>query len=107
MLNKKIVDLVNEKLPSREAIEIIEALVGARIQWHNIHMLRNWERNHQFNSTPFDQQINELNAQKKRVKDLIAAAGDQDLQVELSARIEIRLAKRPVVQDFISELSSN
>lgn len=103
----KIIELANEKLPPKEAIELIEALVGERIQWHKIHMLRQWESNHQFDAAPFDQKMHELRAQKQHAKDFISEAREQGIHVELSARIEIRLAKRPMVQDFISELSNN
>ncbi len=101
------IDLANEKLPPGEAIELFEALVGARIQWHNIHMLRQWEGNHQFDTTRFDQKINELKAKKKSVRDFISQLKEQNTHVEFSARIEIRLAKSTVAQDFFSELSSN
>ena len=107
MLNMKIVDLINEKLPPREAIELLEALVGARIQWHNINMLRQWEGNHRFDATRFDQKINELKAQKKSAKDFISSIKEQNVHIEFTARIEVRLEKSSVAQDFISELSNN
>ncbi|MBL7804325.1 MAG: hypothetical protein JNL02_11355 [Saprospiraceae bacterium] len=110
MQNKRIaeiIDLVNEKLSPKEAIELLDALVGERIQWHNIHMLRQWEGNHQFDARPFDQKINELRAQKKSVRAFLAAAREQGLNVELVARIEVRLARKPIPQDFIFELTSN
>ncbi len=110
MLNKKImevIELVNEKLPPKEAADLIEALVHGRIQWHNIHMLRQWERNHRFDATPFEQKINELSAHKKSVRALINAAKEEGIHIELVARIEIRLAKKPAAKDFIFELTNN
>ncbi|MBK8562686.1 MAG: hypothetical protein IPN76_04905 [Saprospiraceae bacterium] len=56
--------------------ELIETLVGDRIRLHNIQMLRRWEGNHRFDSTPFDHKIVELKAQNKSARALLAEARD-------------------------------
>jgi hypothetical protein len=110
MLTKEvshIIQLVKDNCPPDEAAELIETLVGDRIRLHNIQMLRRWEGNHHFDSTPFDQKIVELKAQKKSTRELIAEAREQGCNVEVTASIEVRLVKKPFSHDVRLQLTDN
>lgn len=110
MLTKKlshIIQLVKDNCPPDEAAELIETLVGDRIRLHNIQMLRRWEGNHRFDSTPFDQKIVELKTQRKNARELLAEAREQGYNLEVSASIELRLVKKPFSHDVKLELTHN
>jgi hypothetical protein len=103
----KIIQLVHEKLRPEDALEMISTLVADRIRFHNIQMLRQWERNHRFDSTPHDRKMAEINAQKQSVKALIAEAEKAGYHLEVKTNIEVRLVKKPVSNVFNLELSEN
>lgn len=110
MLTKEatqFVELVNEKLAPGEAAEMIESLVGDRVRTHNVRMLQRWERNHHFDSAPFDREITQMKAQKQDAKRLIAAAKDMGLHVEVVARIEVRLVSKPFAHNVNMDVSQN
>ena len=110
MLTKKmshIIQLVKDNCPPDEAAELIETLVGDRIRFHNIQMLRRWEGNHRFDSKPFDQKIVEMKAQKKNVRALLAEAKEMGYNVEVSANIDVRLVKKPFSHDVPLSLTNN
>lgn len=110
MLTKKvsrIIQLVKENCPPDEAAELIATLVDDRIRLHNIRMLRRWEGNHQFDSTPYDHKIVEMKAQNKNARALLAEARELGFNVEVSASIEVRLVKKPFTHDVKLELTHN
>lgn len=110
MLTKKIsniIQLIKDNCPPDEAAELIETLVGDRIRLHNVQMLRRWEGDHRFDSTPFDQKIVELKLQTKNIRALLAEARERGLNVEVAASIEVRLVKKPFTHEVQLALSHN
>jgi hypothetical protein len=102
-----IIQLVKDNCPPEEAAELIETLVGDRIRFHNIQMLRRWEGNHRFDSKPFDLKIVEMKAQKSKVRELLAEARELGYNVEVSASIDVRLVKKPFTHNVTLNLTDN
>ncbi len=110
MLTKKVsnaIQLVKDNCTPDEASKLIDSMVGDRIRLHNIQMLRRWEGDHSFDSTPFDQKIMEMKLQNKCIRALLSEANEHGLNVELSATIEVRLVKKPFTHNVKLELSHN
>jgi hypothetical protein len=61
-------NFINGTLSPAEAQEVLEQLINKQIQMCKIKSLSQWIGNHNFDSSPIDQKISELDNQKKALK---------------------------------------
>lgn len=109
MANKEtmlMLELANDKYIPLEANELIESLIDARLHLYNIQKWRKFESNHQTDETPIQHATTELRSLKKNARELIAAAREKGLSVDVSARIEIRIANKQVTNTQPESLKS-
>lgn len=101
------IQLLNGKVTSGEAFEIIDTLVDDRIRLHKIQMLRKWERNHRFDATSEDEKMASIKEQKTSTKAFIAQAEKEGYHVEITTNIEVKLVKKSIPHAIDLELSKN
>lgn len=98
MLTKEMsqtIQLADENCLPDEAWEMLNDLIDERTRNHNVRMLRKWERNHSFDSKPFDLKIKELKARCKELKTMMEEAKRQGFNIEIKANIELRVVRKP------------
>jgi hypothetical protein len=86
-------NFINGTLSPAEAQEVLEQLINKQIQMCKIKSLSQWIGNHNFDSSPIDQKISELDNQKNELRDIVTIASEKGFSIDLGVNLELRLSK--------------
>jgi len=84
------VELVKGQFTPSQAREVLVSLLDQKINFHLIEKHQKWEKDHNCDMTDLNKRIEELEEEKRKVKEFLSASDDQDVPtIKLSGNILI------------------
>ena len=92
-ITEKKVKLVDGEFTPAEALDILNNLIGQKINYHKIKKLQHWEQNHNINEKPYTNRIFELEQEKKAVNAFLSEIMEDDIKLNISGVLKISVVE--------------
>lgn len=89
---KQKVQLVKGEFTPSEALDIINALIDEKINFHKLKRLQLWEGDHRCDTGQLDGRIQELQEERKLAKNFLANSIAQGRKIRINGIVEFTLA---------------
>lgn len=89
-IKDKSVKLVDGQFTPSQALDILNALIDQKINYHKIENQQHWERNHNIDAKPYIKRINELEEEKKAIYRYVSEIKQEGKMLSISGILTIK-----------------
>lgn len=89
-IETKHIKLVDGEFTPSQALDILSALIDEKINYHKVENLQHWESNHHTDPHPFLKRIQELEHQKKELKDYVIQLKESGLNLKIDGVLSLK-----------------
>jgi uridine kinase len=90
---KKQVMIVEGVYTPNEALQMVNSLLDAKIDFHNLRRLSDWVKDCNCDTKEPEQRISELRKEKELMRDIVRMAREADVKLQIHGALEITLIK--------------
>ena len=89
-VKERDVKLIDGEFTPSQAFDILSALIDKKINYHKVENLQHWESNHHTDPHPFLKRIQELEKQKKELKDYVIQLKESGLNLKIDGVLSLK-----------------
>lgn len=89
-IETKHIKLVDGEFNPSQALDILSALIDEKINYHKVEKLQHWESNHHKDPHPLLKRIQELEKQKKELKDYVIQLKESGLNLKIDGVLSLK-----------------
>lgn len=89
-IQDKKVKLVDGEFTPTQALDILNALIDQKINYHKIENLQHWEQNHNTDPKPYIRRIKELEEEKKAIDRYMSDIKKEGKKLSISGILTIK-----------------
>jgi len=85
--------VIQDRFSPSEAKEVVCSMIDPYIQYYKLQYMRNWEGDHEFDSSSIDKKIDMLNAMKGELENSINRADSEGFMLNLEGLLDLKLTR--------------
>lgn len=89
-IETKHIKLVDGEFNPSQALDILSTLIDEKINYHKVEKLQHWESNHHKDPHPLLKRIQELEKQKKELKDYVIQLKESGLNLKIDGVLSLK-----------------